>query len=47
MTDEISFTNSPDPEDVDTGLEGNTEQDFKKARDKSLPISEVNRKPSV
>lgn len=49
MTDEdqISFSSPPELEDVDTGLEGNVEQDYKKARDKSLPISEVNRKSSV
>lgn len=45
--DQISFSSPPELEDVDTGLEGNVEQDYKKARDKNLSISEVNRKSSV
>ncbi|KAL0637850.1 hypothetical protein Q9L58_003070 [Maublancomyces gigas] len=38
--DQISFSSPPESENADTGFEGNVEQDYKKARDKSLPISE-------
>lgn len=49
MTDEdqVSFTSPSDFENMDTRFEGDAEQDYKKARDENLPISEVNRKPSV
>lgn len=50
MTDEdqVSFSSSPpDLEHMDTRFEENAEQDYKKARDESLPISEVNKQPSV
>lgn len=49
MTDEdqASFSSSPDFEHMNTIFEENAEQDYKKARDESLPISEVNKQPSV
>lgn len=49
MTDEdqVSFSSSPDFENTNAIFEGNAEQDYRKARDESLPISEVNKQPSV
>lgn len=50
MTDEdqVSFSSSPPGlEHMETRFEDNAEQDYKKARDESLPISEVNKQPSV
>lgn len=45
--DRVSFSSSPDLEHMNTIFEGNAEQDYKKARDENLPISEVNKQPSV
>lgn len=50
MTDEdqVCFSDSPpDLGHMDTRFEENVEQDYKKARDENLPISEVNKQPSV